>query len=266
MKRFDPLTLLFTRIVCSLFWFIPTVWIAYRQLHIEQEKSCDECAVAEGIEAERYARHLLNVVRFVRGRVLLTGIFISRGKKKMLEKRILHLLRPGALKFLSRKKVFVTIAGLCFLLLVPVLVFNPMFADDVKDDVIKKISAKDLWNTMSGTWFNTEYTGIQRFEQKIIVYLDWKFEYYPKTKDTNSSRDGYYHTITEAWIDSEGVIWYNFIDNCPCADEPDSEEIYGLGMISESGNRWEYIMDHHTYPTEWDTSRGRYLYNHYYRQ
>ncbi len=51
MKRFDPLTLLFTRIVCSLFWFIPTVWIAYRQLHIEQEKSCDECAVAEGIEA-----------------------------------------------------------------------------------------------------------------------------------------------------------------------------------------------------------------------
>jgi beta-lactamase regulating signal transducer with metallopeptidase domain len=267
VKRFDSFTLLFARVVCSIFWFIPTVWIAYRNLHMEQEKSCDEYAVGEGIEADRYARHLLNVVRVVRGRVLLTGIFISRGRKKMLEKRILHLLRPGALKFLSKKKVFIAIALVGFLLLLPILVFNPMFAYDVKKDVVKKISEKDLWETVSGTWVNTEYTGIQRFEQKVIIRPDGKWECYQLIKDTNPSRNGYYHTFTEAWIDSEGVIWYNFIDKIEVAGDRELIEVYGLGKISEYGNRWEYIMDAPSYPTEWDTScRGYKSYNQYTRQ
>jgi beta-lactamase regulating signal transducer with metallopeptidase domain len=50
VKRFDSFTLLFARIVCALFWFIPIVWIAYRHLHIEQEKSCDEYAVHTGMK------------------------------------------------------------------------------------------------------------------------------------------------------------------------------------------------------------------------
>jgi beta-lactamase regulating signal transducer with metallopeptidase domain len=262
VKRLDLLTLLFARFVCSIFWFIPTVWIAYRHLHMEQEKSCDEYAVGEGIEADRYVRHILNVVQFVRGRVLLTGLFISRGRKKMLEKRILHLLRPGALKFLSRKKVFVAVTLLGFLLLVPILKFNTMFADDV----IKKVSKNDLWNTLNGTWVNTEYTGIRRFEQRLIVYPDGKFECYPKTNDIKPSRYDYYHLFTKAWIDSEGVIWYNFTCNILVSEDPDFTKVYGLGKISESGNRWEYIMDCQSFPTEWDTLQGYRTYNQYNRQ
>jgi beta-lactamase regulating signal transducer with metallopeptidase domain len=266
VKRFDSCTQLFARVMCALFWFIPLVWIAYRFLYMEQEKSCDQYAVGTGIEATRYARDILNVVRFARGRVLVTGIFISRGRKKMLEKRILHLLRPSALLFLSKKMVFVATALLGLLLLVPVLVFNPMFADDIKDDAMKMISENELWNTVSGTWVNKEYTGIRRFEQKVIVYPDGKFECYPKLNDTNPSRLDYYHRITKSWIDSEGVIWYNFIDYIKAADSPDLMKTYGLGMINESRSRWEYIMGHQSYPTEIDTTSSRYVYNHYHRQ
>jgi beta-lactamase regulating signal transducer with metallopeptidase domain len=256
VKRIDSLTQLFARIVCSFFWFIPMVWIAYRHLQTEQEKSCDEYAVGEGIKAARYARHLLNVVRFARGRVILTGIFISRGKRKMLEKRILHLLKPDAWKCISRKKVFLTTAALCFFLLFPILVFNPMFAEDVK----KKISKKDFWNAVSGTWVNTEYLGTYAwFEQKWIVYSDGKWECYTLTTDTNPSRKGYYLTITEAWTDSEGVIWGK-----------STEEIgatrYQLHKISDSGNTWEISDCPDAHPTEMDKFDTRSMYYIRYRQ
>ena len=165
----------------------------------------------------------------------------------MLEKRILHLLKPDALKFLTRKKVIITTVTLCFCLLVSILVFNPMFAEDVKD----KISKKDFWNTLSGTWVNTDYLGTWEFyEQKLIVYPDGKFEYYPMTTDTDPSRPAYF-TLSEAWIDSEGVIWHKGIYKGP-------QSFYWLGKISESGNTWEIIADGINNPIEWDTTKTRY--------
>jgi beta-lactamase regulating signal transducer with metallopeptidase domain len=256
VKRIDSFTLLFARIVCSLFWFIPTVWIAYRRLYIEQEKSCDEYAVGEGIEAANYARHVLNVVRLARGRVLLTGIFISRGKRKMLEKRILHLLRHDALKLLTRKKVLVATVALCLLLIFSILVFNPMFAEDVK----KRISEKDFWNALSGTWVNTEYLGTYAwFEQKVRVCPDGKWECYHLITDTNPSRQGYYLTVTETWTDSEGVIW------CKTTEEAGATR-YQLHKISDSGNIWEVCDGPDTYPAEVDKTLPNYMYIIRYRQ
>jgi beta-lactamase regulating signal transducer with metallopeptidase domain len=256
VKRVDSFTLLFARIVCSLFWFIPAVWIAYRHLYIEQEKSCDEYAVDEGIEAAHYARHILNVVRLARGRILLTGIFISRGKRKMLEKRILHLLMHDALKILTRKKVFIAAVALCLLLIFPVLVFNPMFAEDVK----KKISEKDFWTALSGTWVNTEYLGTYAwFEQKVIVCPDGKWECYHLITDTSPSRQGYYLTVTETWTDSEGAIW------CKTTEEAGATR-YQLHKISDSGNTWEVCDGPDTYPVEVDKSLPNYMYFVRYRQ
>jgi beta-lactamase regulating signal transducer with metallopeptidase domain len=247
VKRIDSLTLLFARIVCSLFWFNPIVWIAYRHLHIEQEKSCDEYVVHSGIEAARYVRHVLNVVRFARRRVFLTGIFFLRGKGKMLEKRILHLLKPDALKFFTRRKFFITTVALCFCLLAPILVFNPMFAEDVKDN----ISKKDFWTALSGTWVNTDYLGTWEFyEQKLIVYPDGKFEYYPFTTDTVPTRQAHF-TLTEAWVDPEGVMWHKGIYKGPL-------QFYVLGKIDKSRNTWEIVADGIDNPTEWDTSKTRY--------
>ena len=256
VKRIDSFTLLLARIVCSLFWFIPVVWVAYRHLYIEQEKSCDEYAVDDGIEAAHYARHILTLVRLARGRTLLTGIFISRGKRKMLEKRILHLLRFDALKLLTRKKVFVATVALCLLLLFSILVFNPIFADDVK----KKISEKDFWNALSGTWVNTEYIGTYAWwEQKVIIYPDGKWECYQLATDTKPSRQGYYMTVTETWTDSEGVVW------CKSTSEEGATR-YQLHKISDSGNIWEVCDGPDTYSVEVDKTLPNYMYIIRYRQ
>jgi hypothetical protein len=122
-----------------------------------------------------------------------------------------------------------------------------LFTGGAKD----KISKKDFWNDFSGTWVNTEYLGTWEFyEQKLIVYPDGKFEYYPLTTDTDPSREAYF-TLTEAWVDSEGVIWYKGIVKGPGT-------FYELGKISDSGNTWEWIADGVEKPTEWDTTKTRY--------
>ena len=123
-----------------------------------------------------------------------------------------------------------------------------------------KISKKDFWNDFSGTWVNTDYLGTwEYYEQKLIVYPGGKFEYYPMTTDTDPSR-GAHFTLTEAWIDSEGVMWYRGIYKGPLM-------FYLLGKISESRETWEIIADGINNPTEWDTSKTRYeFYEIRYRQ
>jgi beta-lactamase regulating signal transducer with metallopeptidase domain len=250
VKRIDSVTQTISRVVCSLFWFLPVVWIAHQQLYAEQEKACDECAVGAGIEAARYVRHMLQVVKAARGRVFSTGICMTRGKRKMLEKRILHVLRTDAVKFLTGKKVFFSTAALCLLLLVPILVINPVFAEDMT----KKVSERDFWKALSGTWVNTEYLGTYAwFEQKVIIYPDGKWECYHLTTDTNPSRQGYYLTITEAWTDSEGVMWAK-------STEEAGATRYQLSRVSESGNTWEFCDGPDTYPTEVDKSLAHYMY------
>ena len=118
-----------------------------------------------------------------------------------------------------------------------------------------KISKREFWRTISGTWLNTDYLGTYRFaEQKLIIYPDGKHEYYPMTTDTVPTRKGYFLTVDEVWLDSDGTIWYNGI-------REEHPVTYELGRISESGNTWEYIGDGIVTPTDWDTSRTRYEIN-----
>jgi hypothetical protein len=257
VKRIDSFTRLFARIVCSLFWFIPAVWIAYRQLYTEQEKSCDEYAVGEGIEAVRYVRHILNVVRFVKVRALLTGIFISRGKKKMLEKRILHLLRPRALKFLLKKKMFVAIASLCFLLLFPILVFNPMFAEDTAY-ILK--NSEELY----GTWVNAKYN-----DRAIWAIQNFKpngtFEHYDNDSAANPPYIGHY-LVNDKWTDLKGNIWYTFYQSGGEKGSITGPEGYWLSKISNNGNILEMLFSSNEYPEELDPESLKHLYVIYYRQ
>ena len=58
-----------------------------------------------------------------------------------------------------------------------------------------KISKKDCWKALSGTWVNEDYLGTwMYYEQKLIIYPDGKHEYYPLTTDTNPTRQGYFLT------------------------------------------------------------------------
>ena len=63
IKRFDWLSLIFTRILCSLLWINPLVWIAAKRMHDESEQACDSAVVVQDTDRVRYAEDLLNLAK-----------------------------------------------------------------------------------------------------------------------------------------------------------------------------------------------------------
>jgi TonB family protein len=51
-----------TRAVCAAYWFHPLVWIAWRQLALEAERSCDDAVLGRS-EATAYADQLIGLAR-----------------------------------------------------------------------------------------------------------------------------------------------------------------------------------------------------------
>jgi beta-lactamase regulating signal transducer with metallopeptidase domain len=92
IRRRDYLTQYIARTICSIFWFIPLIWVAYFILHLEQEKACDSSVVNTGAKPTDYASHMLELAYFQSRRLLSAGLYITKGRKVLLEKRILNVL------------------------------------------------------------------------------------------------------------------------------------------------------------------------------
>lgn len=67
VKRFDNLVNSLHKLICSLFWFNPAVWIIGQKLLLERELSCDETVLESGNLSKDYATGLLKVCKFCLG-------------------------------------------------------------------------------------------------------------------------------------------------------------------------------------------------------
>ncbi len=62
VRRYDWPIHCLARVACAAYWFHPLVWIAWRQLKLEAERSCDD-AVLRSSEATAYADQLVGLAR-----------------------------------------------------------------------------------------------------------------------------------------------------------------------------------------------------------
>jgi uncharacterized protein (TIGR03435 family) len=62
VRRGDWMSHCLARAVCAVYWFHPLVWIAWRRLALEAERSCDD-AVLGRAEATAYAEQLVGLAR-----------------------------------------------------------------------------------------------------------------------------------------------------------------------------------------------------------
>ena len=62
VRRYDWPIHCLARVACAAYWFHPLVWIAWRQLALEAERSCDD-AVLRSSEATAYADQLVGLAR-----------------------------------------------------------------------------------------------------------------------------------------------------------------------------------------------------------
>jgi uncharacterized protein (TIGR03435 family) len=62
VRRGDWVSLCLARAVCAAYWFHPLVWMAWRQLALEAERSCDDAVLGRS-EATAYADQLVGLAR-----------------------------------------------------------------------------------------------------------------------------------------------------------------------------------------------------------
>jgi len=62
VRRLDWVSLCLARAVCAVYWFHPLVWIAWRKLALEAERSCDDAVLGRS-EATAYADQLVGLAR-----------------------------------------------------------------------------------------------------------------------------------------------------------------------------------------------------------
>jgi beta-lactamase regulating signal transducer with metallopeptidase domain len=90
VKRWDCLTQTVARVIGSLWWFHPLVWLAARRMRVERERACDDRILAGGWKASDYAEHLLDIARSFRRVPQLTAIAMARSPG--LQQRVLAIL------------------------------------------------------------------------------------------------------------------------------------------------------------------------------
>jgi hypothetical protein len=222
---------------------MPMVWIAYSKLQNEQESACDSFVIEQGVRPTTYARQLVEIARFTRGHVILTCIFISKGGKKMLEKRIHNVLSFNRKVFQATIKDSPVPLIICSLCLLPFLIFSPVIAQEKNAD-----------EPLYGTWVNSDYnkTGGAKF---VMQPGDIKLTYIRET-DTKHANGRRFH-IVDSWKDSKGDVWYKF------TLEHASWE-YILARISDSGKIYEQIAAPTEFATEIEPDSRHYRV--YYRQ
>ncbi len=93
IKNRDPLRILLLKVIESLFFFQPLVWLASSRLHYLSELVADDSVLEGGVEASRYANTIVKLIELCsepsQRYKLSTGIFSS---PRMVVSRMEHLL------------------------------------------------------------------------------------------------------------------------------------------------------------------------------
>lgn len=91
VRREDWLSQLAARVACALYWPHPLVWIAWRRLCLEAERTCDDAVIGTS-EATAYAGQLVALARNVRRITTIPALgMVSRSK---LAQRVDAILDP----------------------------------------------------------------------------------------------------------------------------------------------------------------------------
>ncbi len=237
VERWDFLTQATARWICSLYWFVPLVWIAYSFLYAEQEKECDAGVMEKGVAPGAYATCILEAARLRPRPVPFAGLSSPAWRKKILEDRIRNIVEGGrAVK--KRWLVFASaVLVVCFLVVMGgCLSAQPHFT--------KSPVHIPEWNEeLYGTWVNLDYPGNKDFAQKWTLYRYGVCESYFKEDNPAADGRGTFFFI-EKWKDAEGNVWYTTHEMVSSW----TSTIYNLYKISKGGSTLENIWSVQGYP------------------
>lgn len=185
IKHNDCITKNLARFVCTVFWFIPLIWYAYKKLKIEQENKCDLNIMKIGFNKFEYAYELLNFVKDYNAENLsFSGIFSFISKKNILEERIMNIInfkKDEIEKYIKNSwKIIYTFVLIIF----PLLIINP-FKTVTQKEILKKINKSFNKNGIIYNQLSEQYKkdikdlpvlwpmiNIEKVDKNILKYMN----------------------------------------------------------------------------------------------
>ena len=95
IKRSDWSVQVMARVACAVYWFQPLVWMTWRKLCLEAERSCDDAVLVQSHQAD-YAEHLLNLARRLSNPI--ASPVLSMANRSDLSRRVSSILDTGQVR------------------------------------------------------------------------------------------------------------------------------------------------------------------------
>lgn len=119
-KRDDCLAKFVAHLACSLYWFNPLCWLAFKQMQREAEQACDDLVLSAGHRPSDYAQHLLDIASGLKSGMLAAYSSIAMARRSKLEGRLLAILDP------NRRRKALTRLGLLIAITVTATIAIPL--------------------------------------------------------------------------------------------------------------------------------------------
>ncbi len=119
IRRGDWFVQVAARFACALYWFHPLVWIAWRQLRLEAERTADD-AVLDTAERTEYADQLVSLARRLSSAGAHEGRVLGMANRSDLAARVAALLDDGQRRGRAGVAAVTSIAGVAILAVVAI--------------------------------------------------------------------------------------------------------------------------------------------------
>jgi len=224
IRRKDYITQTAAMGICSLFWFVPPLWMALRKLYMEQEKACDAEVVRNGVTPRHYINQMLKIACSFLRPAASPGLFMINGRKKLFETRIINILEKKGTIMKKRTLILIAVG---FTLVLSVL------AGCIATH--KAVSEEEFLTSWSGTWVNRDVEGSVMVPQKIVAYPDGGYDIFVYA---TAAINFCHHEIEliEQWTDAKGDLWFKANGFC----RKKGIDGYMFGKISGAGNILEF--------------------------
>jgi TonB family protein len=124
IKRFDWLIQIVAELSCTIYWFNPLFWWACRHLRAQGEHACDDVVLNQGVDANDYAAHLLELARSLRTSDSVWSPVLAMAKPPHLERRFIAMLNTSLNRKPAGRIAVLTSALVAVLVMTPLVVIG----------------------------------------------------------------------------------------------------------------------------------------------
>ena len=124
IRRHDWLVQMTAELLRSIYWFNPLVWFLCNRLHLESELSCDDAALAQGIDGTDYASHLLELARDLNRPNRSWSAALAMARPSTVERRFKAMLNSELNRRPLTHRAMIVVATLALAIVLPIATLN----------------------------------------------------------------------------------------------------------------------------------------------